>query len=51
MNTIQILPAIYFKTGFENNLTLVGVEDRLPQWMGNSTDFQNFDDELNLLGL
>ena len=42
--TIQILPASYYKRAYENNLQMVGVEDRLPQWMGTSVDWKNFDE-------
>lgn len=48
-NTIQILPASYFKSAFNNNLLLCGVEERLPLWIGRSVDFQNFSDELDIL--
>lgn len=51
MKSIQILPAAYYHTIFENNLSICGVEDRLPQLVGSDVDFKNFNDQLDILGL
>lgn len=42
MTTIQTLPAKYYIAGFEEGLTLVGAEDKLPQWLGDETSWLNF---------
>jgi hypothetical protein len=41
--TIRIQPASYYKEAFNNNLMLVGVEEGMPQWMGDNTDWTNFE--------
>lgn len=41
-NTIAVLPARYYHAIFDNNLQIVGVEDRLPMLIGDGVDFMNF---------
>lgn len=51
VNSLQLLPASYFKAIWNNNLSICGVEERLPLLIGTSVNFKNFEEELNLLGL
>jgi len=43
MNILKLQPASYYKEAFNNNLILVGVEDGVPQWLGNDADWINFE--------
>lgn len=43
METLKAQPASLYKRAYENNLMLVGVENGMPQWMGDETDWANFE--------
>lgn len=47
MNKLQSLPASYYKAIWNNNLSICGVENGMPQLIGTSVDLMNFFEEVN----
>ena len=45
MVNIKIKPAEYYQSAFKNNLSLCGVEDGEPQFIGSNEGFINFYEE------
>lgn len=42
MNTLKAHEAKIYKRAFESGLSLIGVEDNKPQWIGDSVQWENY---------